>query len=59
MMTFLLLPSPAPVLRGAGEMEEVLQPPSSTAGEVWHGCTGAETGAGTAEGAYRLEQHLK
>lgn len=51
------LPSPAPVLRGAGEMEEVLQPPSSTAGEVWHGCTGAETGTGTAEGACHLEQH--
>lgn len=40
----------APVLGGAGEMEAFLQLPGGTAGERWHGGSGAEARAAATTG---------
>lgn len=40
----------APIFRGPGQVETLLQLPSSTAGEIRHDGSGAEAGTGAAQG---------
>lgn len=40
----------APVLRGPGQVEALLQLPGGAAGQIRHDGPGAETGAGAAQG---------